>query len=277
MAKFLFIDGGGVFGIGPSMALSNVRGLDKLCGIGGTSIGSVLAAQVATGQVPNPSSFDEWMSKVFKHRRFGSPLFWTKYSDKNLNKALRSLFPGKMICDTQIPYFCTAVDMASRSLKVFSSKSDDDANWALWEAVRASCSPPTYIPNWRGMADGGLFANNAAMVGCAWAKMALGYRFEEMEVFSIGCGRIPSSMGQPSDALFSVAPWIIQACLRGASNSMHDYFARSLPLRSYQRVDFTLEPYWKMDSIASMREARLKLADQAKSVSDELGKFLLSI
>ena len=274
MAKFLFIDGGGVFGVGPCMALSLAKGLDKLSGIGGTSIGSVLAAQIAIGKIPNLDFFDHWMPTIFQNRRIGSPLFWTRHNDKNLNKALRSLFSGTTLYDTQIPYFCTAVDMGDMNLKVFSSKNEEDATWPLWEAVRSSCAAPTFLPSWRGMADGGLFANNATMIGCEWAKKVIGCLFEEMEVFSIGCGSMPNPMGQPKDAVLSVAPWIIQACLGGASDRMHDYFVRSLPLKSYTRMNFAREPGWRMDSVRSMKEAEYKWAKQAMVVSVALNDFL---
>jgi uncharacterized protein len=274
MAKFLFIDGGGVFGIGPCMAIHLASGLDKLSGVGGTSIGSVLAAQIAIGQYPSPEFFHNWMPKIFQHRRLGSPVFRTYHGDKYLNEALRSLFGGTTMCETKIPYFCTAVDMGDMNLKVFSSRNDDDATWPLWEATRASCSAPTFFPSWRGMADGGLFANNATMVGCAWAKKVVGCPFEEMDVFAIGCGDVPSPMGQPRNAIWSVAPWILQACLGGASNRMHDYFARSLPLRSYVRMNFAREPNWKMDNVESMKAAETKWVQSVMDVSKAMSAFL---
>lgn len=274
MAKFLFIDGGGVFGVGPCMVLSMAKGLGSLSGVGGTSIGSVLAAQISVGKVPTLDFFDNWMPKVFSKRRFLSPFLRTYHDDENLNEALRCLFSGTKICESKIPFFCTAVDMGDMNLRVFSSERGEDADWPLWEVCRASCAAPTFIPSWRGMADGGLFVNNATMVGCSWAKKVVGCLFEEMDVFSIGCGSGSGSTRQPRDSILSVGPWIIRASLEGASDRMHDYFARSLPLRSYTRMNFVRDPNWEMDNIKDMKEAERKWARPAMDISRALNDFL---
>jgi hypothetical protein len=254
--------------------LSLAKGLDTLSGVGGTSIGSVLAAQIAVRQKIDINLFAELMSRVFKHKRIGAPIFWTHHDDKNLNKALTSLFSGKMIGDAKIPFFCTSVAMGERNLRVFSSENDNDVTWPLWEVVRASCAAPTYFPSWRGLSDGGLFCNNPSMVGCAWAKKVLGCPFEEMDVFSLGCGTSMVSTRQPRDDIFSLAPWLIRASLDGASDRMHDYFVRSLPLRSYTRMNFTNESNWEMNDLNDMKEVGEMWARRAMQVSSELNSFL---
>ena len=45
--------------------------------------------------------------------------------------------------------------------------------------------------------------------------------------------------------------------LDGASDKMHDYFVRSMPLKRYERIQFAGNSDWKMDNVNDMLKAEL--------------------
>ena len=107
-----------------------------------------------------------------------------------------------------------------------------------WEVVRCATAAETYFPSQKGFADGGVFANNPSMVGVAAASKVLGVPIEEIELLSIGTGdRTVGSSSAPS-SVFGWGDWLIGAMLDGASDKMHDYFVRSMPLKKYERIQF---------------------------------------
>jgi patatin-like phospholipase/acyl hydrolase len=254
--KILALDGGGVFGDVQAAVLEGFDAYEKFDCFVGTSIGSALAAATAVGlrkDVGRPF-FHHFMPKIFEVdllRKFNP--FNSRYSDKELNKALRGVFRGKYYRDVQKPLFITAANVGTRTLKVFNS--DDDGGWLLWEAVRAATAAETYFPSWKGLADGGVFANNPSMVAVAAASKALKVPLEEIEILSIGTGSKPYNSRRGPQTMFGWGMWLVDALLEGASDEMHDYFVRSLPLKKYTRIQFAGRPGWKMDSPKAMLEA----------------------
>lgn len=254
--KILALDGGGVFGDVQASVLQGIEAFDKFDCFVGTSIGSALSAAIASGlhnQVGTPF-FHHWMPKIFKPNpwRKYNP-FTPKYSDKELNRALRSIFRGTYYRDVKKPLFITAANVGSRTLKVFNQ--EDDGGWLLWEVVRAAVAAETYFPSWKGLADGGVFANNPSMVAVAAASKRMGVPIEEIEILSIGTGSKTGNGSRVPRTIFGWGVWLVNALLEGASDDMHDYFVRSLPVKKYQRIQFAGKPGWKMDNPVAMMEA----------------------
>ena len=254
--KILVLDGGGVFGDVQAAILQGVDAFEKFDCFVGTSIGSALCAAHAVGlrkDVGTPF-FHHWMPRIFKVNIFRkyNP-FNSRYSDKELNRALRSVFRGMAFRDVKKPLFITSANVSTRSLKVFNSI--DDGSWLLWEAVRAAVAAETYFPSWKGLADGGVFANNPSMVAVAAASRRLNVPIEELEILSIGTGESSDNMGRPPVTMFGWGVWLVEALLEGASDEMHDYFVRSLPVKKYERIQFARRPGWKMDSPKAMFQA----------------------
>ena len=266
--KVLVLDGGGVFGNVQATILQRIDALEKFDCFVGTSIGSALAASIATGNqaATGQQFFHEWMPKVFKRGILTRMNPCTpKYPDKGLNEALQSIFRGTLLRDVQKPLFVTAANVGSRTLKVFSPETDN--GWMLWEVIRAATAAETYFPSWKGYADGGVFANNPSMVAVAAACRVLGAKLEDLEVLSIGTGQKPAQGGRPPLTVIGWGSWLIHALLEGASDNMHDYFVRSLPVKKYTRIQFAMQPKWEMDSPKDM------LASQqawAKDVEDAI-------
>jgi uncharacterized protein len=261
LMKVLALDGGGVFGNVQASILGGIDALGKFDAFVGTSIGAAVVSAIATGRQKEVSKqfFHEWMPIIFKRHwyRTMNP-FNSRYSDTRLNTALRNVFRGTYYWDVKKPLFITAASVGSRTLKVFNA--DDDGGWLLWAAVRAAVAAETYFPPWRGFADGGVFANNPSMVAVAAASRMLKVPLNEMEVLSIGTGS-PTGNGHRSPiTTFGWGLWLVNALLEGASDDMHDYFVRSLPLKRYKRIQFARMPKWRMDSPESMFESEVAWA-----------------
>lgn len=248
--KILCLDGGGIFGRVQSHIVAQADCLDKFDVFVGTSIGAALATSYAFGleDLTNPEFFDKWMPKIFNPSIFRrlNPCV-PKHNDKQLNAALRSVFGSEIIGNAKKPIFVTAASVGQKNLKVFSSLNFDDGSWPTWEVCRCSVAAPTYFQQWKGYADGGVYANNPSMVGVSAASRVLGIPLSEIEVFSLGTGMMSMNDGRDPYSRVSWGMWIINALLSGASDKMHDYFVKSLPIKRYERHQFVRERGWKMD------------------------------
>jgi len=252
--KILALDGGGVFGRIQSRILDEANCSDKFDVFVGTSIGApqVLALALGKSELVRPSFFDENMPKIFKKnllRRLN--LFRSEYSDVGLNNALQKAFGSSILGDCKKPCFITAADIGQKTLKVFSSMNFEDRERFCWEVCRQATAAETYFPSWKGYADGGIYANNPSMVGIAAASRVLKAKIEDIEILSIGTGDF-SGNGEVPENRVSTALWVVKAMLEGSADKMHDYFVRSLPVKKYERINFVLNPKWKMDDPDSM-------------------------
>jgi len=251
--KVLTIDGGGLLGVAPAYVLRRAGDLSKFDLFAGTSIGSVLAALAARGQINDDvvKMFTEQGKEIF--HRVGRdrirPWRTPRYRDDNLNRILRGLLPGRM-GDMPKPFAATAIDMNRRALKVFSSTSFDDQMWDVWQVCRMSAAAQTYFAPWKGHSDGGPMANNPVMVAVRDAIRYMDNKIEDLEVLSLGTGEddqdhtVGTTVGWP---VWKWAFWLIPALLSGAANRMHTEFARALPLKRFVRLDFEMHSDWAMD------------------------------
>ena len=262
--KALCLDGGGVFGKAQAQMLKDADCCGKFDCFVGTSIGSAQAAAIAMGyqDKAGPEFFDDRMASVFESSAWRKllKLFVSKYSDAGLNDALQSVFGGARMGDVKKPLFVTAADIGSRTLRVFDSTDFNDARLPLWEVVRMATAAETFFDPWKGMADGGVFANNPSMVGVAASSRVLKVPLAELEVLSIGTGRSTKDGQREPRSLVQWGRWLVPALLQGASDDMHDYFVRSMPIKSYVRIQFLRDDDWEMDSPADMQKAMAKWA-----------------
>jgi len=256
--KILALDGGGVFGFAQARIMAEANCTSKFDCFVGTSIGSAIAAALATNKPVDQQFFDEWMPKIFKRsflRRFNP--FVPKYPDRQLANALQSVFGGMLMSDAKKPLFVTAVNLLSKRLKVFYSGDASDSDWLMGQVIRCATAAETYFKPYLAMADGGIFANDPAMVAVAAACKKLGMKVEDIELLSIGAGKKPQNEGYIPRTIFGWGVWIIESLLSGSTSSASQYFVSSLPLKKYVRIQFASEADWHLDSVSAMKEAEI--------------------
>jgi predicted acylesterase/phospholipase RssA/CRP-like cAMP-binding protein len=125
--------------------------------IGGTSMGSAMAAAYARGWAPQ--RILEFASKTFTDTNAVRDLDFPMISilaGRKLNRQLQSFFQKIDIADLWLPYFCISASLSEGEMVVHD-------RGLLWEKVRASCSlPGIFPPVWSDgqlLVDGGVMNN----------------------------------------------------------------------------------------------------------------------
>jgi patatin-like phospholipase/acyl hydrolase len=213
--KVLSIDGGGIRGLIPALVLAEIerrtgrRTAEMFDLIAGTSTGAILASALARrGEDGSPMYSAEDLSQIYitegpkifdqsllkKFTSVGG-LIDEKYDDDGLNTALEAYLGTARLKEAVTDVMLTAYDIHDRFAFFFRSsraRTDDEYDFSLRDAARASSAAPTYfepieVTDAAGarsypLIDGGIYAINPAM--CAYAEVA-----PDLEVLaSLGTG-----------------------------------------------------------------------------------------
>lgn len=188
--KILCIDGGGIKGLYSAKVLSvfeetyNVFCSDCFDLICGTSTGGIIALAVSL-KIPMRevvSFYHEYGPSIFSQKKKLWPaniilslkqaLIGSKYSQKQLKKALYEKFGDRKIKDSNNLICIPAYNMTDGSPRIFKkdySTFNQDDKKTYVEVALATTAAPTYFPVVEidniMYADGGLYANNPTLVG----------------------------------------------------------------------------------------------------------------
>jgi hypothetical protein len=189
--KILALDGGGVRGLFSSRVLQEIESangsiaehFDMLCG---NSTGGLIALALATGKSAAEvvEFYQRWLPKIFPAGKLGR--FWRdkfrfylwkgKYTDKNLRRAAREVL-GEACMRESNSYLCIpSVNLTTASPYVFKTDHDPtltrDSGLLMSDVALATSAAPFYFPVANSSLvpggeyiDGGLWANNPALVG----------------------------------------------------------------------------------------------------------------
>ena len=204
--KILSIDGGGIRGIFSAHILKRIQEEIKIEFheefdlIAGTSTGSIISAALAIN-IPINTVEDMYKKngrEIFKKNPLNMwGLFKCKYKKNRLEDILRSIFKSKTLSETLTRLIIPSTDIANGCVHVFKSNYCNDfvrdKNVELTSAVLSSCSAPVYFnPNKVNeylLADGGLWANNPALVALSEALgKRLNIKKKNIRILSIGTG-----------------------------------------------------------------------------------------
>lgn len=211
--KILTIDGGGIKGLYSAKVLEHLEErygtisdyFDMICG---TSTGGLIALALAL-KIPAPDislMYEEKGAAIFpKMSKWGSifrQTFWKgKYSDKPLREVLTSMYGNNRIADLHnlvcIPSY--SITDARPWVFKFDHKEgclDRDNKAYLVDVALATSAAPTYFPlceidyyDNKQFIDGGVWANNPAMVGLIEAITyfvgAKDREFDSIEILSV--------------------------------------------------------------------------------------------
>jgi patatin-like phospholipase/acyl hydrolase len=200
--KVLSIDGGGIRGLIPALVLAEIerrtgrRTAEMFDLIAGTSTGGILACGLTRpGEDGKPAHSAEELAdlyltegpKIFdpsllKQVSSLGGLVDERYDDKALNAALATYLGETRLKEALTDVLITAYDVQDRFAFFFRSsraRTDDEYDFSLAEAARASSAAPTYfeaveVTDAAGartypLIDGGVYAVNPAM--CAFSEV----------------------------------------------------------------------------------------------------------
>lgn len=268
MAKYriLSLDGGGLRGVISAQLLQRLNEHPQIAGwlaqvdlLAGTSTGGILALGLAAGRTPKQIAdlylqhgaeiFDD---SIWDNIRDLGKTIGAEYATKPLKKVLDQTFGELRLAELSrkvaIPTFDldNGATTASRSWKpkIFHNfgGSDCDAEARVADVALYTSAAPTYFPSADGYIDGGVYANNPAIVGLVQAisqrnlpqeRAAL----DEVVLLSVGTGiSLTYIKGKTLD--WGYAQWIkplINILMDGVSG-IADYQAQQLLGARYQRL-----------------------------------------
>lgn len=221
MYKILSVDGGGIRGVIPAVILQEIEAkTGKKCSdlfdlLVGTSTGGIIAAGLTVPDTKGKPKYSATqMLEIYE--KFGREIFdrsfWKgvtslggladeQYSEKRLEELLQSYFKDTKLTDCLKPLILTSYDIERRQPYFFKTRQaadDKTRNHFLRDATRATSAAPTYFEpeevntapkttTKRALIDGGVFANNPAMVAYSEA-IATGINPKDILMVSIGTG-----------------------------------------------------------------------------------------
>lgn len=262
MTKLLLsIDGGGVLGAGPAAYMARLEATPDLVGFipdayAGTSVGAILCAARAIGK--KWSDILEILIRRAPEIFEKPPLSWRlnplrpRYDGRGLERVLKDILGASTtMAQTEVPLFIIAQDFTRGHPKVWDSRDGE----LLWEAVAASASAPTYFPPRAGRADGGLIANNPAVVGVA--AMVDKMRIPLTDIWCLSLGTNGDYWKDPKiSALTSSIEWggiLLRNPTRG-NEELFSFLSRVLLGDRTFRVEPILSRDWALDDISTMGE-----------------------
>lgn len=281
--KILAIDGGGIRGLYAAYILKRIREeFDIIFSeyfdlIVGTSTGSIIAGALA---VDRPIEkivllYEVEGRKIFTSNSFSLNGFYrSKYSKKHLENILNKEIGNKILSDIKkTRLIIPATDIANGQVFVFKSSYLEefvrDKNIKIVDAILSSCSAPIYfdpnrLENYL-LADGGLWANNPALVGLTEAIGKLEIDKNDVRILSIGTGigkhyyKIDSAETRNWGL---VNGWegkkIIDIILNLQSTSAENIVRLILKEEKYLRLNFITDSKLSLDKLDILEELKTK-------------------
>lgn len=273
MAKYriLSLDGGGLRGVISARLLQRLNEQPSIAGwlaqvdlLAGTSTGGILALGLAAGHSPQEIAelYQQRGAEIFDDsiwdnvRDLGRTI-GAEYATKPLRKVLTETFGELQLGDLSrkvaIPTFDldngAAAAHRSWKPKIFHNfnGSDCDAAAKVADVALYTSAAPTYFPSADGYIDGGVYANNPAIVALAQAISQHNLpqeraAMDDIVLLSVGTGvSLTYIKGKTLD--WGYAQWIkplINILMDGVSG-IADYQARQLLGESYQRLQLVFE------------------------------------
>ena len=206
--QVLTLDGGGIKGLFSAAFLSkleedlNTKIVDHFDLIVGTSTGGIIALGLGLGLSPKelvefyfnkgPQIFNKfplWTS--IKN------LFSAKYSGNVLENVLREkgCFDNRLLGESKKRLVIPSYNIDTNDVYVFKTAHHErfkrDYKVEAWKVARATSAAPTFFPISNNidsirLVDGGVWANNPAMVGLFEAIAVLEIPLEDVRIFSVG-------------------------------------------------------------------------------------------
>ena len=204
--QILSLDGGGIRGLFSAAILSSIEQdlktsiREHFDLIVGTSTGGIIAIGLGLG-LESKSLVDFYLhhcSQIFKNPfRMRSVLQWVrrKYPAEPLSKALQSVLGDKLFGHSTKRLVIPSYNLGDDDVYLFRTphhvRLRRDWRVPAWQVALATASAPTFFPAFHDVSrhrliDGGVWANNPAMVGLVEAIGTLDAKMTDIKILSIG-------------------------------------------------------------------------------------------
>ena len=200
--QILCLDGGGQKGLFSAAALAAIEddlGVtidDHFDLIVGTSTGGLIALALGAGLRPKEivSFYLENGPIIFGSARRISRLWRSKHSAERLRSALTEVFGDRTLGSSIRRLVIPAYSLDTNDVYVFKTPHNErlrrDHRERMVDVALATTAAPLFLPVHRlgnsRLIDGGVWANNPALIAVAEAKSMLGIPLERMQILSLG-------------------------------------------------------------------------------------------
>jgi patatin-like phospholipase/acyl hydrolase len=203
----LALDGGGIRGVFTAALLAGLEEdtgrpvLDRFDLVVGTSTGGIVALGLGAGLTPR-EMVDFYVGesrRIFANRlgwRLTRRPFTAKYRPNRLEAALRRTFGDTLLGESAVPLVIPSFNLGENDVYLFKTPHHErlkrDYRVPMWAVAMATSAAPTYFPAFRlpgdhvRLIDGGVWANNPAMVGVTEAVSMFGRPLDHLRVLSLG-------------------------------------------------------------------------------------------
>lgn len=280
---------------------------DLICG---TSTGSILAIAIALG-IPSKDLVDfykDYASEIFPKwylkilPRKGRAIINSIYSSKQLQKRLREVYSqanggvDPLINDLKVNVCIPTFNGNTGDINVIKTKHHPDYirdfKLPAYEVALSSSSAPIYFPphsfkfeNKFGkgtnvnMIDGGIFANNPALIGLLEATEKLGVDFSNIKLLSIGTGsgkHIIKRTWRPKDMWYWLLPTprLFDIILDSQAQITEQYilFLKRILDKNGSSFEYERIQYEFGSDNINLNDSSKKALERLESIGEELGK-----
>lgn len=273
--RILALDGGGIRGIFTAAVLAELESkfgpafLRQVDLVVGTSTGGIIGLGLASGKTGREmlGFYREMGPEIFSRPRRLRRLRGPKYDRGPLDRILKEHFGEEAILNDLEKEVCiTAHELISGSTRVIKDDHNPQLHWGggrkVWEVAAATSAAPTYfdpvqLDTEDSHIDGGVWANNPAMVGIVEAIRYKDKSLEDIRLLSIGTTshvlRVPS---HAAALKLGTVGWIRKALglLQGSTSAAsHRQAELLLPTGNYLRLDEELNEKVPLDDVDAAR------------------------
>lgn len=257
--QILSLDGGGIRGVFSAAILAaiekdlNVNLTDHFDLIAGTSTGGIIA--IALGLGLRPAEILEFY-REYGPRIFGNSLRWRsvqwwlrrKYRPAVLESSLKAVFGDRLLGHSRKRLVIPSYNLGEDDVYIFRTPHAErlrrDLTVPAWQVALATSAAPTYFPACRAvegmrLIDGGVWANNPALVAAVEAMGTLGVSLDRIRILSIGTYEGVARRPGVLDAGGAIpwAPRVADVLLRAGSTAVNNQVRFLIGKDDLTRVD----------------------------------------
>lgn len=226
--RILSLDGGGIRGFFSAAVLAHIetycnkRLIDYFDLLVGSSTGAIIALGLAAGHSAADmlAFYQDYGPRIFSRRtpvRRALQIFRPRYSNKELVNALQHILGETKLEDLRASVCIPSYELVEGTPRVFKDDHHADLHWGgdqlAWRVAAASSAAPFYFPGFQvddhdHHIDGGVWANNPAVVGIAEAVRYFGCSIDGVSVLSVGTGSEAFRLSYEEGGNLGVLGWV---------------------------------------------------------------------